>query len=77
MALESLTLKRFYIASDVWSFGVYMWEVMAYGDVRARPFNPVFCLFGVVCFGCHGWLQWLLIYFGVCDLSIVCCFLWS
>lgn len=33
MALESLTLKRFYIASDVWSFGVYMWEVMSYGAV--------------------------------------------
>jgi hypothetical protein len=33
MALESLTLKRFYVASDVWSFGVYMWEVMSYGAV--------------------------------------------
>lgn len=33
MAIESLTMKRFYIASDVWSFGVFMWEVMAYGGV--------------------------------------------
>ena len=33
MALESLTLKRFYVASDVWSFGVYMWEVMSCGAV--------------------------------------------
>ncbi len=28
MSLETLTLKRFSLASDVWAFAVYMWEVM-------------------------------------------------
>lgn len=31
MAIETLTLKRFSPASDVWAFGVFMWEVLAYG----------------------------------------------
>jgi serine/threonine protein kinase len=32
MAAETLTSKRFSVASDVWAFGVCMWEVMAYGE---------------------------------------------
>jgi nicotinamidase-related amidase len=32
MAVETLTSKRFSVASDVWAFGVFMWEVMTYGD---------------------------------------------
>lgn len=45
MAIETLTLKRFGLESDVWAFGwahiqitsfswsgsVYMWEILAYG----------------------------------------------
>lgn len=30
MAVETLTSKRFSVASDVWAFGVFMWEVMSY-----------------------------------------------
>ncbi len=28
MSIETLTSKRFSLASDVWAFAVYMWEVM-------------------------------------------------
>eukprot|EP00039_Didymoeca_costata_P029308 m.24054 g.24054 ORF g.24054 m.24054 type:complete len:1074 (+) comp7573_c0_seq1:110-3331(+) len=33
MAAETLTSKQFSVASDVWAFGVYMWEVMSYGAI--------------------------------------------
>jgi hypothetical protein len=32
MAAETLTSKRFSVASDVWAFGVCRWEVVAYGE---------------------------------------------
>eukprot|EP00730_Choanoeca_flexa_P006755 TRINITY_DN12219_c1_g3_i12.p1 TRINITY_DN12219_c1_g3~~TRINITY_DN12219_c1_g3_i12.p1 ORF type:complete len:1414 (+),score=379.52 TRINITY_DN12219_c1_g3_i12:272-4513(+) len=31
MAIETLTLKRFGLESDVWAFGVYMWEILSGG----------------------------------------------
>ncbi|KAL3320469.1 Ephrin type-A receptor 3 [Cichlidogyrus casuarinus] len=34
-APESITLRKFTTASDVWSFGVLMWEVLSFGE---RPF---------------------------------------
>ena len=30
MSIESLTLKRFSAASDVWAYGVFLWELLRY-----------------------------------------------
>lgn len=34
-APEAITFRKFTSASDVWSFGVVMWEVISYGE---RPY---------------------------------------
>lgn len=34
-APEAITFRKFTSASDVWSFGIVMWEVMSYGE---RPY---------------------------------------
>lgn len=34
-APEAIAYRKFTSASDVWSYGVVMWEVMAYGE---RPY---------------------------------------
>lgn len=34
-APEAIAFRTFFLASDVWSFGVVMWEVLAYGE---RPY---------------------------------------
>lgn len=34
-APEAIQYHRFSSASDVWSFGIVMWEVMSYGE---RPY---------------------------------------
>lgn len=39
MALESLEFRKFSSKTDVWSFGVVMWEVMTFGTVR--PYRRV------------------------------------
>ena len=39
MALESLEFRKFSSKTDVWSFGVVMWEVMTFGTVR--PYKSV------------------------------------
>ena len=34
-APEAITQRTFTTASDVWSYGILMWEVLSYGD---RPY---------------------------------------
>lgn len=34
-APEAITYRKFTSASDVWSYGIVMWEVMSYGE---RPY---------------------------------------
>jgi serine/threonine protein kinase len=41
MSIESLTLKRFSAASDVWAFGVYLWELLRYALVTVLLFIHV------------------------------------
>ncbi|CAF99725.1 unnamed protein product, partial [Tetraodon nigroviridis] len=62
-APESIAYGKFSTASDVWSYGIVMWEVMSYGerpywemsnqDVSSRPSNSIqneaSCVFHLVC----------------------------
>uniref|UniRef100_A0A3P8WN30 Tyrosine-protein kinase n=1 Tax=Cynoglossus semilaevis TaxID=244447 RepID=A0A3P8WN30_CYNSE len=45
-APECLTLCKFYLASDVWSFGVTMYELITYCDSSKSPMNLFFSMIG-------------------------------
>lgn len=47
-APEAIAYRKFTSASDVWSFGIVMWEVMAFGE---RPYWDMSN--HEVCFICH------------------------
>lgn len=47
-APEAIAYRKFTSASDVWSFGIVMWEVMAFGE---RPYWDMSNL--EVCFICR------------------------
>jgi HAMP domain-containing protein len=41
MAIESLAFRRFTSASDMWSFGVVLWELFTYGAIRPYRYVDV------------------------------------
>lgn len=52
-APEAIAYRKFTSASDVWSFGIVMWEVMAFGE---RPYWDMSN--HEVCFICHFSWRW-------------------
>ncbi len=47
MALESITLQDFTVKSDMWSFGVVMWEFFSLAETPypSQPLDPSFVTF--------------------------------
>lgn len=55
-APEAIAYRKFSSSSDVWSYGVVMWEVMSYGE---RPYwNLTNRDVGLLCFAEHYWQDW-------------------
>ena len=73
-APEAIVYRKFTSASDVWSFGIVMWEVMSYGE---RPYwgmsNRDVSIHSKILIGRYFRIKWLLTCDAFCKVAGLPC----